>query len=178
MDKLLRKDVNLVYKEWEEYGRISQEASKDFLEKKLALSKELRNWVIQISVIGAAIIGAVVSFSSDRHNPLIIEALIFLIISIVWGLFHIKNILENQIILLHKEDLKFQEMIHEVRKACMNFVINPNKENKSIFEEIKDQKVKELSSKPEIKITKDKNITAIFILFTVSLLDLLLSLFF
>lgn len=150
---------------------ISTEARKDVTEKLLDLSKELRSWVIQVTIISTAIIGAIVALG--KVNQLNITALFLLFVSIAIGLFHIKNILENQIIYLNKWHVSFQTEVENLKRACLDFF---NNKDRYKYLEIQEEVFKKMRAE-DIIVRKDSVITFVFILFIISLIVLIVSFF-
>lgn len=170
-------EINEKYQKWKLYGKDSLEVRKDFTERMLKFSEEYRRWIVQLATVGAAVIGAVVAIARVEvsQNYLLLISLILLTICIIWGLLHVKNSIEKQMIYLQQEHDKFQQMIDRIRSVYLEYFNDPSSGNK--LKIIKQEKIEidALKEKPEISLARDKTVQFIFCLFATSLFLMIIS---
>jgi len=173
----LSDDIKEEYSEWEEYGRISLSAMKDFTETISKLSGELRGWVASLVVVSSAVVGAVAAVRriEVENNPLVLIALVLLVICILWGLVHIKNLLESQILYLDKSHTDFQAKVTKVREAQLSYFSNQTTKALENVKKVKVEVIDTLNQDKPTLVHKDWQITSIFWLFAISMLILVCS---
>lgn len=138
--------------------------------------EQIRIWVYQVITISSAILGAFIllggnsSFVRNRGHLLI--AFILLIIVIIYGISHLKRVIENDINGLTKQADLMDKTVKRVIDAKKQIVIEPTKES---YDKLLNIQQEGIFNPPETKAKLIYSYDIILLLFVLGLAFMLLS---